>query len=188
MRIPERASNFSRAAWLWLNAILTILLAGAMLTAGYLPLTTLLQFDPWSALYKHQTGIQLTVAAFAGFCPAIVIYFTVAGQRFVATTIIAFIFMSATAIATVLFGVAEERLGLATLLGLIGFPTLAAVATKAANIASKKECDNSVYKKFKESLKAALDVKNFAELLLWTTAWASGGFGVFFLLQAIGMW
>ena len=73
-------------------------------------------------------------------------------------------------------------------MGIIALPLLAAVATKAANIASKKECDPGVCKKFKESLEAALDVKNFAELLLWTTAWASGGFGVFFLIKAIEMW
>ena len=80
--------------------------------------------------------------------------------------------MSATAIAAVLFGAAEEKLGLETLVWLIALPLIAGVATKAANVASKKEGDTGVYKKFKESLDAALDVKNFAELLLWTIAWA----------------
>ena len=159
-----------------------------MLTTGFLTLTTLIDYAPWSPLYKYQTEIQLALAAFAGVWPALLIYFVVTGRRFVATTVIAFIFMSATAIAAILFGVAEERLGLAALAGLIALPLIAAVATKAANIASKKECDTGVYKKFKESFEAALDVENFAELLLWTIAWASGGFGVFFLIKAIEMW
>ena len=184
----QRATHAVRTAWPWLKAILTISLAGAMLTAGWLPLTTLIHYDPWSPLYKHQTEIQLTVAAFSGVPPALLIYFGVTERRFVATTVISFILMSATAVLAVLFGIAEAKLGLATITGLMGFPTLAAVATKAANIASKKECDTSVYKKFKESLEAALDVKNFAELLLWTIAWASGGFGVFFLIKAIEIW
>lgn len=111
MPITERASNFSRSAWPWLKAILTIALASAMLTAGFLPWTTRIHYDPWSALYKYQTEIQLALAAFAGVCPATLIYFAVTGRRFVATTVIALILMSATAIAAVLFGAAEEKLG-----------------------------------------------------------------------------
>ena len=45
-----------------------------------------------------------------------------------------------------------------------------------------------MYRIFKESFDEALDAKNVAELLLWTIAWASGGFGVFFLVKAIEMW
>ena len=70
----------------------------------------------------------------------------------------------------------------------MAFPALAAVATKAANIASGKECDVSVYRKFKESFDEALDAKNVAELLLWIIAWASGALGVFFMVKAIEMW
>ena len=159
VRIPEPASNFSRTAWPWLKAILTIALASALLTIGFLLWTTRIHYDPWSALYKYQTEIQLALAAFVGIVPATLIYFAVTGRRFVATTVIVFIFMSATAIAAVLFGVAEERLGAATIMGIIALPLLAAVATKAANVASKKECDPSVYKKSKESLEAALESK-----------------------------
>ena len=188
MRIPERASNFIRTAWPWLKALLTIALASMMLTAGFLPWTTLIRYDPWLALYEYQTEIQLALAAFAGVCAATLIYFLGTGQRFVATTVMAFIFMSVTAVLGVLFGVAEERLGKAIIMGIIAFPLLAAVATKAANIASKKEYDLSVYKKIKESFDAALDVKNFAELLLWTIAWASAGLGVFLLIKVIEIW
>ena len=95
--------------------------------------------------------------------------------------------MSATAIAAVLFGAAEEKLGLETLVGLMALPLIAAVATKAANIASKKEGDTGVCKKFKESFEAALEVKNLAELFLWAIAWTAGGFGVFLLNKAIAM-
>ena len=160
-----------------------------MLTAGFLPWTTRFVTQiPGSVLYDYQSEIQVAVAALVGIVLATLIYFAVTARRLVATTVITFIAMSVIAIVAVLFGIAEAKLGLATITGLIGFPTLAAVATKAANIASKKECDTSVYKKFKESLEAALDVKSFAELLLWTIAWASGGFGVFLLIKAIELW
>ena len=131
--------------------------------------------------------MQLALAAFAGVCFATPIYLTT-GRKFAAPTVIALIIMVAAAVLGILFGVAEERLETATIMGIIAFPLLAAVATKAANIASKKECDPNVYKKFRESFEAALDVKNFAELLLWTMAWASGGLGVFLLIKAIEMW
>ena len=185
IRIPERVTKFTRTVWPWAKAILTITIASALLTIGFLPWTTLIHYDPWSALYKYQTEIQLALAAFAGVCPATLIYFAVTGRRFVATTVIALILMSATAIAAVLFGAAEEKLGLETLVGLIALPLIAAVATKAANIASQKKSDTSIGKKFKESFEAALDVKNFVELFLWTIAWASGGFGVFFLIKSL---
>ena len=71
------------------------------------------------------------------------------------------------------------------MVGLIALPLIAGVATKAANIASQKKSDTSIGKKFKESFEAALDVKNFVELFLWTIAWASGGFGVFFLIKSL---
>ena len=188
VRIPKRVPKFSGSAGPWLKAILTIALASAMLTVGYLPWVT--QYIPQvpGSAYDYQLWVLVATAPFLVIPPAALIYFVVTGRRFVATTVIAFIVMGAVAIAAVLFGVAEERFGAATVVGIIAFPLLAAVATKAANIASKKECDPSVYKKFKESFGAALDVKNFAELLLWTIAWASAGLGVFLLIKAIEMW
>ena len=168
---------------------MTIAIASVLLTIGFRLWTARYVVQiPGSVLYDYQSDIQEAVAAFVGICLATLIYFLVTGRRFVAATVIAFILMSATAITAVLFGAAEEKLGLETLMGLIALPLLAAVATKAANIASKKERDTGVYKKFKESFEAALDVKNFAELLLWTIAWTAGGFGVFFLSKAIAMW
>ncbi len=128
------------------------------------------------------------LAAFAGVCPATAIYFGVTERSFVATTVIAFILMSVTGLSTVLFGVAEERLGAVTVVGIIAFPLLAAVATKAAKIASKKkECTNEG-KKLKASFNEAMRVENLAELFLWTIAWAAGGCGVFLLVKAIEMW
>ena len=189
MRIPERASHFSIRAWPWLKAIMTILLASAMLTAGFLPWVTRYVIQiPGSKLYNYQSDIQVAVAAFAGICFAMLIYFGATGRRFVATTIIALILMSATAIAAVLVGAAEERLGLATFLGLISLPPLAAVATKAANIASQKKGDIGISKKFGDSFSEALRNENMAELFLWTIAWGSGGLGVFLLSKAIEMW
>ena len=151
-------------------------------------MTTLIQYDPWSELYEYQTAIQWGLAVFAGFCPATAIYFGVTGRSFVATTVIAFIFMSVAGLSTVLFGVAEERLGAATVVGIIAFPLLAAVATKAAKIASQKKIYTNEGKKFKDSFNEAMRVENLAELLLWTIAWASAGLGVFLLIKAIEMW
>ena len=73
-------------------------------------------------------------------------------------------------------------------MGIIGFPLLAAVATKAANIASEKKGYTSIGKKFKDSFNEAMRDENMAELFLWTIAWASGGLGVFLLIKAIEMW
>ena len=151
-------------------------------------MTTLIDYAPWSPLYKYQTEIRLALAAFAGVWPAPLIYFAVTGQRFIATTVIAFMLMSTTAVLAVLFGVAEEKLGLETLVGLIALPLTAAVATKAANIASQKKGDTSIGKKFKDSFNEALLNENMAELFLWTVAWVSGGLGVFLLVKAIEMW
>ena len=127
------------------------------------------------------------MAAFFGVGFAMFVYL-VTGQRFIATTIIAFIAMGATAALAVLFGVAEEKLGMVTVVGIISLPLLAAVATKAANIASQKKSDTTIYKKCKESFNEALSDENIAELFLWTIAWAAGGFGVFLLIKAIEMW
>ena len=140
MRTLERASNFGGAARPWLKALLTIALASAMLTVGYLPWVT--QYIPQvpGSAYDYQLWVLVATAPFLVIPPAALIYFGVTGRRFVATTVIAFIVMGAVAIAAVLFGVAEERFGAATVVGIIAFPLLAAVATKAANIASKKEC------------------------------------------------
>ena len=173
MRIPERASNFSRTAWPWLKAPLTIAIASVLLTVGFLLWTNRIHFAPWSPLYKYQTEIQLVFAVSAGVIFATLIYFGATGRRFVATTIIAFILMGATAIAAVLVGVAEAKLGLGTLLGLIALPLTAAVATKAANIASQKAGDTRIHKKAVESIDAALSEEHLAELSLWTVAWAS---------------
>ena len=82
----------------------------------------------------------------------------------------------------------EEKLGAWTTAGLLAFPLLAAVATKAAKIASEKEEDTSIGGKFKDSFNNAMRAENIAELLLWTIAWASGGLGVFLLIKAIEMW
>ena len=76
-------------------------------------------------------------------------------------------FLAATGL---LIGTVVDMLGNLTTLALMAFPALAAVATNAANIASRKECDTSVYRKFKESFEEALDARNFAELLLSTIA------------------
>ena len=37
-------------------------------------------------------------------------------------------------------------------------------------------------------IEEALDAKNFAQLLLWTIAWAAGEFGVFLLIKTIEIW
>lgn len=87
-----------------------------------------------------------------------------------------------------MFGVAEERLGAATVVGIIAFPLLAAVATKAAKIASQKKGYTDEGKKFKDSFNEAMRGENLAELFLWTIAWASAGLGVFLLIKAIEMW
>ena len=188
MQILERASNFSRAAWSWLKAPLTIALASAMLTAGYLPwVTEYIPQVPGSA-YDYQLWVLVVTAPFLVIPPATLIYFVVTGRRFVATTVIAFIVMGAVAIAAVLFGVAEERLGAATILGIMALPLTAAVATKAAKIASQKKGYTNEGKKFKDSFNEAMRVENLAELFLWTIAWAAGGFGVFLLVKAIEMW
>ena len=189
MRIPQCVKTSIVTAWPWLKAVLTIAIASALLTAGFLPWTTeYVTQIPGSVLYEHQSAIQLAFAAFAGVWPATLIYFAVTGRRFVATTVIALIFMSATAVLAVLFRVAEERLGAATIMGIVVLPLLAAVATKAANIASQKKGDTSIGKKFKDSFNEALSNENMAELFLWTIAWASGGLGVFLLIKAIEIW
>ena len=139
MRIPERASNFSRTAWPWLKAILTIATGAALLTIGLLLWTTRIHYDLSSPLYEYQTEIQLALAAFTGLLFATLIDFGATRQMFITTTVLAFILMSATAIAALLIGVAEEKLGLGTLAGLMALPLTAAVATKAANIASRKK-------------------------------------------------
>ena len=75
--------------------------------------------------------------------------------------------MGVLAVSTVFVGIAEEKLGLATLLGLVSLPPLAAVATKAAKIASEKGDDTtSIYKKCSDSFNAALTNENIAELIL----------------------
>ena len=110
-----------------------------MLTAGYLPWVT--QYIPQvlGSAYDYQLWVLVVTAPFLVIPLAVLIYFVVTERSFVATTVIAFILMSATAIAAVLFGVAEEKLGAATVVGIIAFPLLAAVATKAAKIASRKK-------------------------------------------------
>lgn len=185
----QHTKNAIRTAWPWLKAALTIAISSTLLTIGFLPWTTTrIQFDPWYPWYKYQTEIQFALAILAGVCPATTLYFTGTGRRFIPTTVIALIFTSATAIAAVLFRAAEAKVGLETLVGLITLPLTAAVATKAANIASQKKDDTSIGKKFKDSFNEALLNENMAELFLWTVAWAAGGLGVFLLVKAIEMW
>ena len=126
------------------------------------------------------------MAALLGITAAGLTYLVL--RKFFAALVLALIAAGILLATGLLAGAAVEKLGGLITLALMAFPALAAVATKAANIASGKECDASVIRKFKESFDEALDAKNVAELLLWTIAWASGGFGVFFLVKAIEMW
>ena len=166
--------------------MLVIGIASALITTAWLPWTTRISLFPGHLLYDYETEVQLAMAALFGVISAGVTYLVL--RRFLATVIISLIAAGVLVTTGVLVGTATEKLGDLTTLALMSFPALAAVATKAANIASKKECDTGVYRKFKESFEAAVEGKNFAELLLWTIAWASGGFGVFFLIKAIEMW
>ena len=179
MRIMERAMKIIKTALQRAKVILVIALSAALLTAAFLVWTT-------RSLYDYETEVQLALAALPGVIFAWLIYLAL--RKFSATLIVAFIIAGILVATGILVGAVVERLGNLTTLALMAFPALAAVATKAANIASGKECDASVYRKFKESFDEALDAKNVAELLLWTIAWASGGFGVFFLVKAIEMW
>ena len=186
MRITERTMRVIETARQWIKTISAIALSATLLTAALLVWTT--RFNPFPAhtLYDYETEVQLALAALPG---VIFAWFTyLALRRFSATLILAFIVAGILMATGLLVGAAVERLGNLTTLALMAFPLLAAVATKAANIASRKEWDTSVYRKFKESFEAALDARNFAELLLWTIAWAAGGFGVFLLIKAIEMW
>ena len=96
--------------------------------------------------------------------------------------------MSAVAVLAVLFRIGGEMLGTVTVVGALTLPLLAAVATKAANIASEKKDYTSVGEKFEDSLDEAMRDENMAELLLWTIAWASGATMVFLLSKVIAMW
>ena len=96
--------------------------------------------------------------------------------------------MGALAVLAVLFRVGGEVLGTATVVGITTLPLLAAVATKAANIASEKKGYTSIGKKFKDSFNEAMRDENMAELFLWTIAWASGVTVVFLLSKAIETW
>ena len=95
--------------------------------------------------------------------------------------------MSVVAVLAVLFRVGGDVLGTATVVGILTLPLLAAVATKAANIASQKKGYISVGKKFNDSLNEAMRDENMAELFLWTIAWASGVAMVFLLSKAIAI-
>ena len=184
----QHTQNAIGTAWPWLKAALTIAISSTLLTIGFFPWITRIQYAPWSPLYKYQTEIQWAAAIFVGVFFATLLCFAATERRFIPTTFIALILMSATAIAAVLFSTAEAKVGLETLLGIIALPIVAAVATKAANIASQKKGDTSIGKKFKDSFNEALLDKNMAELCLWTVAWAAGGLGVFLLVKAIEMW
>lgn len=184
----QHTKNAIRTAWPWLKAALTIAISSTLLTIGFFPWTTRIQYAPWSPLYKYQTEMQLAFAILPGIIFATLLYFAATGRRFIPTTVIALILMSATAIAAGLFRAAEAKVGLETLVGLIALPLTAAVATKAAKIASQKKGDTSIGKKFKDSFNEALLNENMAELCLWTVAWTAGGLGVFLLTKAIEMW
>ena len=189
MRIPQCVKTSIVTAWPWLQAVLTIAIASALLAAGFLPWTTRYVIQvPDSVLYDYQSEIQLGTAAFAGFVFAALLYFGGTGPRFVATIVMALIVMGAVIAAAGVIVPVEEKLGAWTTAGLLAFPLLAAVATKAAKIASEKEEDTSIGGKFKDSFNNAMRAENIAELLLWTIAWASGGLGVFLLIKAIEMW
>lgn len=180
MLIPNLITSVSRTAWPWLKAILTIVLAGVMLMAGFLLWTT--RYVP------YQSEIQMVIAAFIGFAFAVLLFFGATGRRFRATAVMALIIMGAVIAAAGVVVPLEEKFGRGTTVGLFAFPLLAAVTTKAANIASQKEGDSGIYKKGVESFNAALENENIAELVLWTMAWTSGGFGVFLLTKVIKMW
>lgn len=184
----QHTKSAIRTAWPWLKATLTIAISGTLLTIGFFPWTTRIQYWPLYPLHDFPTEMQWALAIFAGIFFATLLYFAATGRRFIPTTVIALILTSATAIAAVLFRAAEAKVGLETLVGLIALPLTAAVATKAANIASQKRDDTSVGKKFKDSFNEALLNENMAELFLWTVAWAAGGLGVFLLIKVIEMW
>jgi hypothetical protein len=75
---------------------LTIAIASALLTAGFLPWTIeYVTQIPGSVLYEYQPEIQLGAAAFAGFVFAALLYFGGTGNRFVATIVMALIVMGA---------------------------------------------------------------------------------------------
>ena len=95
------------------------------------------------------------MAALLAILPAGFAYLVL--RKFFATLVLALIAAGILLATGLLAGAAVEKLGGPITLALMAFPALAAVATKAANIASKKECDASVYRKFKESFDEALE-------------------------------
>ena len=189
MQPVKRAIYAVKAVWPSLKGIVAIALAFVPLTIGFLLWTTqYVPLIPDSVLYdEYQAELQLVMAIILSLCLTIAIYFGV-GKRFGATIVAAFFGMYVIMAFPILIEAAEEKLGWWRLLGLILSPPLAAVATKAANIASQKRRYTSIREKFKDSFYEALRHENRAELFLWTIAWAAGGFGIFLLSKAIEMW
>ena len=188
MQILERSSNVGRAVWSVLKAILAIALATAMLTAGFYPWTTqYVTLTPESALYGHQSAIQQGMAFLAGLVFAALLYFGGTVRRFDATTVLALIGMGAVIAAAGVIVPVEEKLGPWKTLGIVALPLLAAVATKAANIASQKRGYMSIRKKLEVSFNEARRRENVAELILWFIAWTAGVFAVLLLSEAIKM-
>ena len=189
MQPAKRAINAVKTAWSSRKGILAIALAFVPLTIGFLRWTTqYVPLLPDSVLYDDlRVELQLVMALIPSFFLAIAIYF-LAGKRFGATIVTAFFGMYVIMAFPILIESAEEKLGWWRLLGLVLSPPLAAVATKAANIASRKRGYMGIRKKFADSFYEALRRENCAELCLWAIAWAAGGFGIFLLSKAIEMW
>ncbi len=154
----ERVIKVIKTAGRWTKAILAIGVATALLTAAWLVWTTRIYLFPVGhPLYGYETEVQLAMAALLAILPAGLAYFVL--RKFFATLVLALIAAGILLVTGLLAGAAVEKLGGPITLALMAFPALAAVATKAANIASGKECDASVYRKFKESFDEALDQK-----------------------------
>lgn len=187
MRIPAQAKSAVRKATPWLKAITTVAIAGAILSAG---------FFPWTAKYiilsstipgEYQSIIRYAIALTLGAGLAATVYLAI-GHRSVNTTVIAFVMMLGYWIVLALILGIEERVGASVAMALLACPVIAAVATKAAKIASEKKGDKRVLEKGWESFNEALSDENMAELFLWTVAWAAGGIGVFVLSKTIEAW
>ena len=187
MRIPTRAKSTLRQATSWLKAIMTIAIAGAILSAGFLP---------WTAKYiilsspipsEYQSMIRYAIALILGAGLAGIVYLAMGGKS-VKTTVIAFVLMLGYwIILALIFGI-EERVGESMAIALLAYPVIAAIATKAAKIASEKKGDKRVFAKAWESFNEAASDENMAELLLWTVAWTAGVIGVLVLSKIIEAW
>ena len=187
MRIPARAKSAFRKATPWLKAITTVAIAGAVLSAGFLPWTVeyIILSSPIPG--EYQSIIRYAIATILGVGLATTIYI-ITRCRSVITTVSAFVVMLGYWIVLVLITGIEERVGESMVIALLAYPVIAAVATKAAKIASEKKGDKRVFKKAWESFNEAVSDDNMAELFLWTVAWTAGVIGVFVLSKIIESW